>query len=112
MSCRKVRIGPEFPVASTVLAIGYELRSVLPTDSRIFYNEEVVCLPSARGRPVMKSTGWMDRFVPLPENRSALLAVQRLADGDGVHAAYLHGPSGSGKSHLARLLVELFGKAA
>ena len=55
----------------------------------------------------MKSAGWMDRFLPLPENRSALLAVQRLADGGDVDLVYLHGPSGSGKTHLARLLMEL-----
>jgi chromosomal replication initiator protein len=55
----------------------------------------------------MKSAGWMDRFLPLPENRSALLAVQRLADGGDVDAVYLHGPSGSGKTHLAHLLLEL-----
>jgi chromosomal replication initiator protein len=63
-------------------------------------------LSPARGRVVMKSTGWMDRFLPLPESRSALVAVQRLADG-AVDAVYLHGPSGSGKTHLARLLIEL-----
>ena len=54
------------------------------------------------------------RFVALPENRAALLAVRRLA---GCLARpgglppfpvlFLHGPSGTGKTHLAAALVEL-----
>ena len=45
------------------------------------------------------------RFVPLPENRSAHQAVDRLAAaaarGADFPLLFLHGPPGSGKSHLA-----------
>jgi chromosomal replication initiator protein len=53
--------------------------------------------------------GWaklstLARFVPLPENRSALAAVQDLAEavvhGRSGGALLLHGPPGTGKSHL------------
>jgi chromosomal replication initiator protein len=47
------------------------------------------------------------RFVPLPENRSALRAVERLATaGAEFPLLFLHGPPGSGKSHLAAGLIE------
>src|SRR5437764_656604 len=50
------------------------------------------------------------RFVPLPENRSAHQAVTRLAGaaarGADFPLLFLHGPPGSGKSHLAATLVE------
>ena len=48
------------------------------------------------------------RFVPLPENRSALLAVRRLAAASRCpfHPLLLHGPPGCGKSHLAAALHE------
>jgi chromosomal replication initiator protein len=50
------------------------------------------------------------RFVPLPENRSARQAVDRLAEaarrGADFPLLFLHGPPGSGKSHLAATLVE------
>lgn len=50
-------------------------------------------------------------FVPVPENRSALLAVQHLLQGlDAAATApsllFLHGPTGVGKSHLASALAE------
>src|SRR5262245_30742003 len=52
------------------------------------------------------------RFIRLPENRSAVLAVRRLARDLGTRhtpfvPVFLHGPSGSGKSHLATALSEL-----
>src|SRR5947209_15921455 len=54
-----------------------------------------------------------DRFVTLPENRSALRAVRRLArrlllpdSRKPSPSLFLHGPPGSGKSHLANGLVE------
>ena len=53
------------------------------------------------------------RFIPTPENRSALAAVQHLAaclasdhSYRGANPFYLHGPAGSGKSHLLSVLVE------
>jgi chromosomal replication initiator protein len=52
------------------------------------------------------------RFVTGPENRSALLAVQDVAAWLGSHRScrtsplFLHGPAGSGKTHLVHALVE------
>src|SRR5947209_3221080 len=50
------------------------------------------------------------RFVPLPENRSAGQAVDRLTEavarGAEFPLVYLHGPPGSGKSHQANTLIE------
>lgn len=50
------------------------------------------------------------RFVALPENRSACEAVDRLAaavaHGADVPLLFIHGPPGSGKSHLASELIE------
>jgi chromosomal replication initiator protein len=53
------------------------------------------------------------RFLPLPENRSALAAVRRMADcltsrrpKRSDNPLYLHGPAGSGKTHLASAVVE------
>jgi len=53
------------------------------------------------------------RFVPLPENRSALLAIRRMAralERQLPRAAFvpllIHGPPGCGKSHLADALHE------
>ena len=50
------------------------------------------------------------RFVPLPENRSAHEAVDRLiqaaARGADFPLLFIHGPPGSGKSHLAATAVE------
>ena len=50
------------------------------------------------------------RFVPLPENRSAHEAVDRLiqaaARGADFPLLFVHGPPGSGKSHLAATAVE------
>ncbi|HVK11952.1 MAG TPA: helix-turn-helix domain-containing protein [Gemmataceae bacterium] len=50
------------------------------------------------------------RFVPLPENRSAHEAVGRLAAAFARRADFpllvLHGPPGSGKSHLVAGLIE------
>ena len=50
-------------------------------------------------------------FLPLPENRSGLLAVRRLAARLGRRGLgagqplYLHGPAGTGKTHLVSALV-------
>src|SRR5439155_13162372 len=48
------------------------------------------------------------RFMPLPENRSALLAIRRLAAARRCpfHPLLLHGPPGAGKTHLASALHE------
>ncbi|HKB04872.1 MAG TPA: helix-turn-helix domain-containing protein [Gemmataceae bacterium] len=50
------------------------------------------------------------RFVPLAENRSAHRAVEQLASAIGQGTEFpllvLHGPPGSGKSHLAAGLIE------
>lgn len=50
----------------------------------------------------------LDRFVQLPENRSAFQAVVRLASTSESPLVFLHGPPGSGKSHLIHALVEQF----
>jgi chromosomal replication initiator protein len=52
------------------------------------------------------------RFVVIPENRSAVLAIRRLAHCLGSRRApfgplVLHGPPGSGKTHLAGALLDL-----
>jgi chromosomal replication initiator protein len=53
------------------------------------------------------------RFVAAPENRSALVAVQELAElicagksSRAVSPLVLHGPAGTGKTHLVTALVE------
>jgi chromosomal replication initiator protein len=53
------------------------------------------------------------RFVPAPENRSGLLAVRRVAAGlcarryqRSLNPLYLHGPAGTGKTHLVTALIE------
>src|SRR5262245_3405535 len=52
----------------------------------------------------------LDRFVQLPENRAAHRAVEHLAvaaaRGIDSPLLFLHGPPGSGKSHLAGGLIE------
>jgi chromosomal replication initiator protein len=45
------------------------------------------------------------RFVVLPENRAACLAVQNLRADDELRLVMLHGPPGSGKTHLVQALV-------
>jgi chromosomal replication initiator protein len=54
------------------------------------------------------------RFVSLPENRSAHQAVQQLAAADHrrVPLLFLHGPPGTGKSHLVAGLIERYTQAA
>src|SRR4051812_5908437 len=52
------------------------------------------------------------RFVPTPENRAALLAVRDVARSvcgrrrPLQNPLFLHGPTGTGKTHLAAALVE------
>jgi chromosomal replication initiator protein len=55
------------------------------------------------------------RLVPVPENRAALMAVQQLAAAagpTGMHTGgcpdllFLHGPPGTGKTHLTSALVD------
>jgi chromosomal replication initiator protein len=53
------------------------------------------------------------RFLPTPENRSALIAAQAAADGvasrkqrPANNPLFLHGPAGTGKTHLVSALVE------
>jgi len=63
----------------------------------------------AGDKPTPSPAAWKPaRFVPLPENRSALLAIRRLAAARRCpfHPLLLHGPPGTGKSHLADALHE------
>jgi chromosomal replication initiator protein len=63
----------------------------------------------AADNPTPSRAAWQPpRFVPLPENRSALAAVRRLAAARScaLHPLLLHGPPGVGKSHLAGALHE------
>jgi chromosomal replication initiator protein len=50
-----------------------------------------------------------DSWISLPENRAARLAVERVAEavasGRARQPLFLHGPSGTGKSHLTAALV-------
>lgn len=53
------------------------------------------------------------QFVAVPENRPALLAVRQVVDGliarrsrPTVNPLYLHGPPGTGKTHLVSALIE------
>jgi chromosomal replication initiator protein len=48
------------------------------------------------------------RFVATPENCSALLAVREVAAalGSAINPLYVHGPAGSGKTHLMAALIE------
>lgn len=50
----------------------------------------------------------MGEFVLLPENRAAHVAAVRFATEAAELVLYLHGPPGSGKTHLTQLAVQLF----
>src|SRR5689334_22796323 len=58
-----------------------------------------------RMKPAHSST--LVPFLVLPENQFAFEAVASIGDGE-PRPVYLHGPSGVGKSHLARHAVRLF----
>ncbi len=70
-------------------------------------------MPERRGRTDLLTFA---RLVPVAENRSALAAIQQLtatAGADGMHTAarcpdllFLHGPPGTGKTHLVSALVD------
>jgi chromosomal replication initiation ATPase DnaA len=70
-------------------------------------------MPERRGRTDALTFA---RLVPLPENRSALAAIQLLAATAGpsgmqtggrcANILFLHGPPGTGKTHLVSALVE------
>src|SRR5260370_659319 len=66
-----------------------------------------------QSRTSPQTLGSPSQFVVLPENRSAVLAVRRLArclDSASQRCRFspllLHGPPGTGKSHLADQLLE------
>jgi chromosomal replication initiator protein len=64
---------------------------------------------AARTRGPMSPGTWSDRFIAVPENRSALTAIQELADPicrSDSRLLVVHGPSGTGKTHLMQLLLE------
>jgi chromosomal replication initiator protein len=69
------------------------------------------CFPQPSGRGRIETT--FARFVPAPENRSALAAVQRVAACVGTrrpqrvtNPLFLHGPAGTGKTHLVSALID------
>jgi chromosomal replication initiator protein len=54
----------------------------------------------------------LDNFVVCPGNATALMFARRLLTEDGENLLYLHGPEGSGKTHLLQALaVELAGES-
>jgi chromosomal replication initiator protein len=76
-------------------------------------------VPATKHRPPPAPT--LGRFVTLPENRAALLAVRRLAAHESKREGrrssfpllFLHGPPGTGKSHLVQgLVARIAGTAA
>src|SRR5438132_4475600 len=69
-----------------------------------------VMMPKGAEQP--RPTLTFARFVPTPENRAALLAVQEVAgclrsgrQRRTINPFFLHGPPGSGKTHLMSALV-------
>ena len=50
-------------------------------------------------------------FIQLPENRSAFQATNSLVEATESPLLFLHGPPGSGKSHLVNALVDRFTQA-
>src|SRR5262245_27187906 len=70
--------------------------------------------PNQRSRPLTFA-----RFISVPENRSGLVAVKRLAACLGsrrrpriVNPLYLHGPAGTGKTCLVAALIETITRRA
>ena len=53
----------------------------------------------------------LERFVQVPENLAAYQAVLRLVSAVKFPLLLLHGPAGTGKSHLVQALVERFTQA-
>jgi chromosomal replication initiator protein len=63
--------------------------------------------PDRSTEPLSGDAGFA-RFIPLPENRSALAALQQLAHDmdESANPLFLHGPAGSGKSCLVAAVAE------
>jgi len=76
---------------------------------RLISSKIISVVQSIRGRYRRDKAGIMQTFadwISLPENRSAQTAVERVADGaTTLNPLFLHGPAGTGKSHLVAALI-------
>jgi chromosomal replication initiator protein len=120
---KSAKFGHVFPLVSLKLSIGYVLFITLYGSSHNRYNKgtkkDLVSfhgkgrnLPELFGLQQMHRHASFEEFVACPENRGALAALQDLVvdfeSGSDIESPFifLHGPPGTGKSHLIQALVQ------